>query len=254
MPPATLTTPILGWPVPFTPTGVRTPVAANAASTSNYSTSTASTTQSSNNCGGSSGGGSSGGGGVTDAVANPASTVPPSASRSLPYGTQLLQYGNASSSSRISSPARAAFPHRHHNHHHHHHHHHHGGSHYHGSPGHRTPTTPRNAASPSSSSGVDCADLELIKDIPAWLRATRLHKYSAALEGIAWQDLLKMDDQQLMDRGVTALGARRKMLKIFDQINNELTKNTTATTATATTVAIAASVSNGGGSGGESSS
>jgi hypothetical protein len=33
-----------------------------------------------------------------------------------------------------------------------------------------------------------------------------------------WQDMLKMDDEALLGKGVAALGARRKLLKVFDQI------------------------------------
>ncbi|ORX58060.1 hypothetical protein DM01DRAFT_232327, partial [Hesseltinella vesiculosa] len=53
-------------------------------------------------------------------------------------------------------------------------------------------------------------------DIPAWLRSLRLHKYNAIFEKLSWQDIVKMDDQKLQDQGVAALGARRKMLKVFE--------------------------------------
>lgn len=33
-----------------------------------------------------------------------------------------------------------------------------------------------------------------------------------------WQDMLKLDDEALLAKGVAALGARRKLLKVFDQI------------------------------------
>lgn len=33
-----------------------------------------------------------------------------------------------------------------------------------------------------------------------------------------WQDMLKMDDEALLGKGVAALGARRKLLKVFDQV------------------------------------
>lgn len=33
-----------------------------------------------------------------------------------------------------------------------------------------------------------------------------------------WQDMLKMDDEALLNKGVAALGARRKLLKVFDQV------------------------------------
>ncbi|RIB28019.1 hypothetical protein C2G38_1883496, partial [Gigaspora rosea] len=53
-------------------------------------------------------------------------------------------------------------------------------------------------------------------DIPAWLRSLRLHKYTAVFEGMKWQDIIELDDASLEQKGVAALGARRKMLKEFD--------------------------------------
>lgn len=55
-------------------------------------------------------------------------------------------------------------------------------------------------------------------DVPAWLRSLRLHKYNPIFETIKWQDMLKMDDEALLNKGVAALGARRKLLKVFDQV------------------------------------
>ncbi|KXN66287.1 hypothetical protein CONCODRAFT_23975, partial [Conidiobolus coronatus NRRL 28638] len=53
-------------------------------------------------------------------------------------------------------------------------------------------------------------------DIPAWLRSLRLHKYTKHFEGMVWQDVIQLTDEGLADKGVAALGARRKMLKHFD--------------------------------------
>lgn len=55
-------------------------------------------------------------------------------------------------------------------------------------------------------------------DVPAWLRSLRLHKYNTIFETMKWQDMLKMDDEALLGKGVAALGARRKLLKVFDQV------------------------------------
>lgn len=55
-------------------------------------------------------------------------------------------------------------------------------------------------------------------DVPAWLRSLRLHKYNPIFETMKWQDMLKMDDEALLGKGVAALGARRKLLKVFDQV------------------------------------
>lgn len=45
-----------------------------------------------------------------------------------------------------------------------------------------------------------------------------MHKYNPIFETIKWQDMLKMDDEALLAKGVAALGARRKLLKVFDQV------------------------------------
>lgn len=55
--------------------------------------------------------------------------------------------------------------------------------------------------------------MSLIKDIPAWLRSLRLHKYTKEFEGIEWKEMVLLDEKKLEERGVNALGARRKLLK-----------------------------------------
>jgi SAM domain (Sterile alpha motif) len=66
----------------------------------------------------------------------------------------------------------------------------------------------------SSKPPEDPTDLTLLKDIPAWLRSLRLHKYTDCLKDLRWQDLVELDDDGLEKRGVAAQGARRKMLKV----------------------------------------
>ncbi|RKP19221.1 hypothetical protein ROZALSC1DRAFT_5756, partial [Rozella allomycis CSF55] len=53
-------------------------------------------------------------------------------------------------------------------------------------------------------------------DVPAWLRSLRLHKYSPIFEKMNWKSMIYLTDEQLEAMGVSALGARRKMLKVFD--------------------------------------
>ncbi|CEP12356.1 hypothetical protein [Parasitella parasitica] len=65
---------------------------------------------------------------------------------------------------------------------------------------------------------LDVVDMNLLEDVPAWLRSLRLHKYNPIFETLKWQEMLKMDDEALLNRGVAALGARRKLLKVFDQV------------------------------------
>ncbi|KAI8054482.1 hypothetical protein BDF22DRAFT_614732, partial [Syncephalis plumigaleata] len=59
-------------------------------------------------------------------------------------------------------------------------------------------------------------DFTLLEDISGWFRSMRLHKYTPLFETMTWRELVKLDDQQLSDKGVAALGARRKMLKVFE--------------------------------------
>ncbi|KAI8341680.1 hypothetical protein BC941DRAFT_414193 [Chlamydoabsidia padenii] len=63
-------------------------------------------------------------------------------------------------------------------------------------------------------------DMELLKDIPGWFRSLRLHKYNAIFEPMRWQDIIQLSDQELQDKGVAALGARRKMTKVFQTIKD----------------------------------
>ncbi|KAH8909960.1 hypothetical protein BR93DRAFT_442451 [Coniochaeta sp. PMI_546] len=70
----------------------------------------------------------------------------------------------------------------------------------------------------SSKPPEDPTDPSLLQDIPSWLRSLRLHKYTDNLKDMKWNDLVELDDKQLEERGVNALGARRKMLKVFEQV------------------------------------
>lgn len=64
--------------------------------------------------------------------------------------------------------------------------------------------------------------LEAIQDIPGWLRSLRLHKYTKIFETDDWKQMIELTEDQLIERGVAALGARRKMLKAFESVRNEL--------------------------------
>jgi hypothetical protein len=59
-------------------------------------------------------------------------------------------------------------------------------------------------------------------DIPTWFRSLRLHKYTTIFEHDDWRKIIRMSEDQLIERGVAALGARRKMLKVFEAARNEL--------------------------------
>lgn len=75
----------------------------------------------------------------------------------------------------------------------------------------------------SSKPPEDPTDPTLLQDIPSWLRSLRLHKYTDNLKDMKWTDLIELDDKALEDRGVNALGARRKMLKVFEQVKGMCT-------------------------------
>ncbi|KAJ9603061.1 Flap-structured DNA-binding and RNA-binding protein [Cladophialophora chaetospira] len=70
----------------------------------------------------------------------------------------------------------------------------------------------------SSKPPEDPTDANLLKDIPGWLRSLRLHKYTDNLKDLDWEDLIQLDEKGLEARGVNALGARNKMLKVFEQV------------------------------------
>jgi len=70
----------------------------------------------------------------------------------------------------------------------------------------------------SSKPPEDPTDPSLLQDIPAWLRSLRLHKYTDNLKDLKWDDLVQLDEKGLEARGVNALGARNKMLKVFEQV------------------------------------
>lgn len=67
---------------------------------------------------------------------------------------------------------------------------------------------------PGSGGPEEETDLRTLEDIPQWLRTLRLHKYTPNFEGAKWRDMVLMGDIDLENKGVAALGARRKLLKV----------------------------------------
>lgn len=65
---------------------------------------------------------------------------------------------------------------------------------------------------------TEIATLDLLNNIPAWLKLLRLHKYTDCLKDMYWKDLVELSDEDLENKGVKALGARRKLLKAFDAV------------------------------------
>eukprot|EP00834_Sanchytrium_tribonematis_P002931 NODE_101_length_19951_cov_0.932501.p8 type:complete len:272 gc:universal NODE_101_length_19951_cov_0.932501:10595-9780(-) len=78
--------------------------------------------------------------------------------------------------------------------------------------------------STSSSKGKipDVIDFKQLEDLPSFLKTLRLHKYSDNLESYNWKEWIEMDEDALEKAGVAALGARRKMLKVFDVIKQNM--------------------------------
>ncbi|KAF9453939.1 hypothetical protein P691DRAFT_811710 [Macrolepiota fuliginosa MF-IS2] len=88
---------------------------------------------------------------------------------------------------------------------------------------------------------VEDFDPELLKDIPAWLRSLRLHKYTTCFESMTWQEMVVLDDTDLEKKGIAALGARRRLLRTFDHVRREMGIEGTSS-ATPTTSAVPLSV------------
>ncbi|KAI9259521.1 hypothetical protein BDA99DRAFT_94990 [Phascolomyces articulosus] len=81
------------------------------------------------------------------------------------------------------------------------------------------------AKTPKEKRSSDTIDMELVKDIPAFLKSLRLHKYNPIFESMKWQDMIKLSNEQLEAKGVAALGARRKMMTVFENIRSHCHNN-----------------------------
>lgn len=93
-----------------------------------------------------------------------------------------------------------------------------------------SPTLSSSAVSGTSSVASEltleqCSPELFDRDLGAWLRSLRLHKYSPILSGISQSELLKLPameqteaETRLEQLGVGALGARRKILRVLSII------------------------------------
>ncbi|KAF8529308.1 hypothetical protein BU17DRAFT_80540 [Hysterangium stoloniferum] len=86
----------------------------------------------------------------------------------------------------------------------------------------RSQTDRRSARGGSGDKVDEEIDPALLEDVPAWLRSLRLHKYTPNFEKMTWRQMVVMNEQQLEEKGVAALGARRKMLKTFEQVRAKM--------------------------------
>eukprot|EP00127_Corallochytrium_limacisporum_P004499 Clim_evm26s165 gene=Clim_evmTU26s165 len=57
-----------------------------------------------------------------------------------------------------------------------------------------------------------------MQDIPHWLKSLRLHKYIDTFKDISFDDMLQLTNEDLEQRGVTAAGARRKLLLSIEKL------------------------------------
>ncbi|CAO3636971.1 unnamed protein product [Cunninghamella echinulata] len=88
-----------------------------------------------------------------------------------------------------------------------------------------TASTSTNLPTASKEKKLEVIDMQLLQDVPAWFRSLRLHKYNSIFEPMKWQDIIKLTDAELEEKGVAALGARRKMLKVFENIKQHCDEN-----------------------------
>ncbi|KIO23887.1 hypothetical protein M407DRAFT_244636 [Tulasnella calospora MUT 4182] len=79
----------------------------------------------------------------------------------------------------------------------------------------------RPAAKPKAQLKDDDINITLLNDIPTWFHTLRLHKYTPVVQGKNWKDLVIMNDKELEELGISALGARRKLLKHFVVVRNK---------------------------------
>jgi len=69
---------------------------------------------------------------------------------------------------------------------------------------------------------VEDIDPEVLKDVPVWLKGLRLHKYTDCFKGMTWEEMIDLNDEQLEKKGVVALGARRRMIKTFENVKRKM--------------------------------
>jgi len=65
-------------------------------------------------------------------------------------------------------------------------------------------------------------DPEVLKDVPVWLKSLRLHKYTDCFKGMSWEEMIDLNEEQLEKKGVVALGARRRMIKTFENVKRKM--------------------------------
>ncbi|EKM80778.1 hypothetical protein AGABI1DRAFT_105717 [Agaricus bisporus var. burnettii JB137-S8] len=96
-------------------------------------------------------------------------------------------------------------------------------------------------STPNEPPRLEDFDPELLNDISLWLRSLRLHKYTSCFEGMVWQEMVTMDDAALEKKGVSALGARRRLLRTFDCVRRKMGVESSTDSAAPTTSVVPSS-------------
>ena len=60
------------------------------------------------------------------------------------------------------------------------------------------------------------------EDVGVWLKSFRLHKYTECFKDYTWSQVINLSERDLETLGVNTLGARRKMMRLFDEVKSKL--------------------------------
>jgi hypothetical protein len=60
------------------------------------------------------------------------------------------------------------------------------------------------------------------QDISSWLRSKRLHKYEHCFHGMSWENMLKLQEADLENRGVYTVGARGRFMKFLNELRSQV--------------------------------
>ncbi|KAK0412231.1 hypothetical protein QR680_006103 [Steinernema hermaphroditum] len=60
-----------------------------------------------------------------------------------------------------------------------------------------------------------------MQDVASWLKSLRLHKYTEMLQSMSYEEMLSLDEECLLERGVTT-GARRKLVQCINKLRDRV--------------------------------
>ncbi|KAH7327305.1 hypothetical protein BKA65DRAFT_510341 [Rhexocercosporidium sp. MPI-PUGE-AT-0058] len=55
-----------------------------------------------------------------------------------------------------------------------------------------------------------------------WLHSLRLHKYAPSLQGLTPSTLLELNEDELLERGIDSIGARKKLIVAFEEAKKQI--------------------------------